>query len=480
MTRFHLLLCAALLAACSQTTPSETPAGPEIALDANILDSLDLYAPELVRAFYQRNDYTLAWLDTGGLRPPSDSLLAFIRNAAYYGLNPRHYRTHDMQRKDIADVYLTDNFFALAVHLKLGRVHPRTLGMLDVEQHSDSTIVDVAMGVVKNNNVRETLEGFEPAHQPYHDLKAALQRELAIPSPADEAQRKRVETIHINMDRWRWEKQPLPWRYIAVNVPSFRLRVVEHDSTVMASKVIIGKRETPTPELRSVIRTFIIYPYWHVPRSIFRELLPNIQADSTYMDRRNYQVLGHDGNVIDHSTLDWASYTAETFPYILRQREGDENTMGVLKFVFANNYNVYLHDTNARGLFSREYRALSHGCVRVHRAVDLARYLAKDDDTYVDPQDLEQYLAVKAKLTVKVVKPIPVLLQYLTATVEDGNLQIHEDIYLKDQEIASALYHLELHAQGAGAAALGMAAESPEQGRRGAQARGLAANSPGP
>lgn len=439
-----------LMAGCTRVQTPEVSSlrSAKLVFDEAVLDSLDLYAAELVRAHYRRNQFVLTWLDTGGLRPAGDSLMAFIRHSAKWGLNPRHYRVNTSQRNDITDIHLTDTWFAMAVHLKHGRVDGK-LQMTNVSRLADSTFLNKLADVAATGRVVASLAEFEPTHTPYHKLKAALQKECATGEGGrDETFWRRIETIHINMERWRWEKQALPGRYLAVNTPAFRLRILEDDSVVLTSNVIVGRKETPTPELRSVIRTFIIYPYWHVPRSILRELLPNIRADSTYLDRRNYQVLGANGRIVDHRTIDWQSVTAETFPYILRQREGDENTMGVLKFVFANNYNVYLHDTNARGLFSRSHRALSHGCVRVHRAVDLARYLAKDDDIYVGPEDLDQYLEVKAKMTVKVVKPLPVLLQYFTAETDAGKLLIYDDIYDKDIDVSNALYHLELHREG--------------------------------
>ncbi len=425
----------------------------EIALDPTMLDSLSLYAPVRVREFYKKANNTLVWLDTSGVLPHGDTLIRFIRRAAYYGLTPAHYRSRLLQdQKQVPvkelDVYLTDSFFALATHLHHGRVDPQTLNIVDVDGSTDSTHIGILVKAIRDNKIRQALESFEPGHRPYHDLKTALNRRFpgeVDPDSLSDEHRRELFVAQLNLERWRWQKTTMPRRRIEVNVPSYLLRVVENDSVILESRVIVGKKETPTPELKSVIRQFIIYPYWHVPRSILREILPGIQADSTYMDRRNYQVLGHDGKIIDHRTLDWQSYTAENFPYILRQREGDENTMGVLKFVFANNYNVYLHDTNARGLFSREHRALSHGCVRVQRAVDLARYLAKDDDVYVGPEDLDQYLQVKAKMTVNVVKPIPLWLIYFTASVENGSLVFYEDIYEKDRQLADALYHFELH-----------------------------------
>ncbi len=411
-------------------------------------------APELLKQFYRKNNFTQVWADTGGLTTPADSLIGFIRNAKLYGLYPDDY--HFRQLTDFLqspktnalqiDLYLTDSFFALYHHLKNGRVQRRSLNMTTLR---DTLALASLTRALANHTIGSELRKQEPIHPQYHLLKAEL-KNLVTTAFKDKLVSKRIDQLSVNMERWRWQKKPLPERYVVVNVPAFMLKVVEQDSVLLQSRVIVGKRETQTPELESVIRSFIIYPYWHVPRSILKEILPGIQSDTNYLRKHNYQVLDEQGKVMNASKLDWASLDEKNFPYVLRQREGSENTMGVLKFVFNNNYNVYLHDTNARGLFWRENRAMSHGCVRVHKAVELARYLAKDDDTYVGPEDLDQYLLVQHKLTVEVVKPIPVLLQYFTAESENGKVVYYDDIYGKDSDLLNAMFHFSLHREASG------------------------------
>ena len=206
----------------------------------------------------------------------------------------------------------------------------------------------------------------------------------------------------------------------------------------MESRIIVGKLETPTPELKSVVRSFIIYPYWHVPRSIVKEILPHIQEDTLYLKRHNYDVLNSSGKAVKTSSVDWQACDADTFPYVLRQREGSENTMGVIKFVFPNNYGVYLHDTNTRRLFSKQDRALSHGCIRVHQAVALARYMIKDD-YIVSPEDLDQYMQLQHRMEIALPKPIPVLLQYFTCESINGEVHCYDDVYGKDDLLMRAL-----------------------------------------
>jgi murein L,D-transpeptidase YcbB/YkuD len=244
------------------------------------------------------------------------------------------------------------------------------------------------------------------------------------------------------MERWRWEKM-LPDRYVTVNIPAFLLRVIESDSVWLESRVIVGKRETPTPVIESVIRSFIIYPYWHVPRSIStKEILPSLQRDSTYLHKHNFDVLDRQGKVVDASVIHWTDYDTENFPFILRQREGSENSMGIIKFNFPNHYGVYLHDTNSKRLYTSKKRDLSHGCVRVNKAVEFAHYLVREDDIYVSPEDLDQYLTLQQRLKIDLRKPIPLKLQYFTCEFHKGGVQFYDDIYKKDSVMIQSLYHI--------------------------------------
>jgi L,D-transpeptidase YcbB len=447
--KYFLFVIPLVLGGCTflkkQAFTEETPVWKR-SFDSSVL-SLPFRASNLTRKFYQANGQQFIWQDSVGLTPVGDSMVQTIRDAQSYGLHPPDY--HLVEITDLMDsgilsegspdldVFLTDAFFTIRLHLRHGRLDRKTLEKIDYSVHTDSTAFSSILEVLNGGSLTSAFRSCEPNNSIYQKLKLTLKELLASPS-SDSAYIKKHYQVVANMERWRIQR-PLAHRHVVVNVPSFMLRVVDNDSVILQSKVIIGKPETPTPELESVIRSFIIYPYWHVPRSIIKEILPQIQEDSLYLRKHNYQVLDYSGTMIDATTLDWKSFDPENFPYVLRQREGSENTMGVLKFVFANNYNVYLHDTNAKRLFSREQRALSHGCVRVNKAVQLAHYLAKDDDTYVSPEDLDQYLLLQRRLDVKVVKPIDVYLQYFTVGEEDGEIVFYEDLYKKDRKMYEVL-----------------------------------------
>jgi L,D-transpeptidase YcbB len=447
--RCFLLILVVSCAACSNF---KNPAVSEARLwsqhfDSTVMSGTELTARLATTTFYKRNNFQIVWSDTGGVNDRADSMIYTIRSAEMYGLLPGDYhlveinsllslpRSHD--RAVSLDLYLTDAFFTYVSHLKNGRIEKDTLARILQVSHNDVAAQESLDAVLSGNSLAGELKLYEPSSAQYQVMRSWLRKMLRGPH-GDTLSLSRIKKLTMNMERVRWRKLSMPRRYLSVNVPAFQLKVVENDTVVVDSRVIIGKTETPTPEMESVIRSFIIYPYWHVPRSIVKEILPHIQEDTVFLKSHNYDVLDQHGKTVRISSIDWWSYDAETFPYVLRQREGSENTMGVIKFVFANNYGVYLHDTNARGLFRREERALSHGCIRVQKAVDLARYMIKNDYV-VSPEDLDQYMQLQHRMEIKLIEPIPIYLQYFTCEAKDGKVFFYDDIYGKDKLLCSVL-----------------------------------------
>lgn len=454
MVKFYTLALMSLIAvACTTSTTSpiiHEPAKPSavpLSVTTDEISQLPLSARETVSQFYKMNEMKMIWMDSFSIKADGDSLIQFVLQADQSGLLPDDYHARELnafkqstinhESAGRADVMLTDAFVSLWYHLKNGRVDRKNFSRIKIDSLLYADAMDALKTALANHSVSSVLRDREPKNQEYATLKKSLEKFLTK-DLSDTTIVKQRDQLIATLERWRWEAKK-PERFIAVNVPSFDLKVFEKDSIVLHSRVIIGKPETPTPNIKSVVNSFIIYPYWHVPKSIVKEILPAIQQDTLYLRKHNYQVIDSKGKVIKNSTIDFKKYTPEDFPYILRQREGSENTMGVIKFVFPNNYGVYLHDTNARRLFSKSDRALSHGCIRVQKAVDLAKYLAKDDDTYVDAADLEQYLLVQKRLEVKVVKPIPVHLNYFTVEPKGDSVIFFNDLYKKDKAMVDSI-----------------------------------------
>lgn len=239
--------------------------------------------------------------------------------------------------------------------------------------------------------------------------------------------------IAVNMDRWRKLPDSLPQRYIMVNVPGYRMELWDSGGVVLTSKVIVGAPRTRTPLLNSRMTNFIMYPYWRVPFSItIKEMLPAIKKDRAYLHKKNLEIIDGHGNAVSPDSVNWNRMSKNYFPYVLRQMDGVENSLGIMKFNFMNKYAVYLHDTNSRGLFGNSYRALSHGCVRVQQWDSLAMYLTRDDTRH--PRDsMRMWLANGHKKQIDIQRSVPIYLRYFTAEGRDGRLVLHEDIYGEDK-----------------------------------------------
>jgi len=249
-----------------------------------------------------------------------------------------------------------------------------------------------------------------------------------------------IRQICMAMERWRWE-DPFPKMYSLVNIPAFNLIVVEADTIVLQSAVVCGKPETQTPLLKSKIDHMLIYPYWNVPYSIaWKEILPAVQRDTTYIRRKNFEVIGKNNTVMDYTKLPWRRYTKDYLPVKFRQRIGEENSLGVVKFNFANPYGVYLHDTNSRRYFKTSSRAQSHGCIRLEKFSEFADLLIRDDSVHYTHDSLQVYFAKQEQRKLRLKKPMPIYIRYYTAWADSTGLKLYLDVYRKDEEMMKMIY----------------------------------------
>lgn len=249
-----------------------------------------------------------------------------------------------------------------------------------------------------------------------------------------------IKQISMAMERWRWEGK-FPERYAFINIPAFWLTVFEKDTVVMQSAIVCGKPETQTPILSSKINQMLIYPYWNVPVSIAtKEILPAVKRDTTYLRRKNFEVLGKGDKVLDYTKIPWKSYSTDYLPVRFRQRIGDDNSLGVVKFNFYNPYGVYLHDTNSKRYFKTSSRAQSHGCIRLEKFVEFADFLIRDDSVHYTHDSLQVYFAKQEQRKLALKKPLPIYTRYLTAHADSTGLKLYIDVYRKDEEMMKLIY----------------------------------------
>ncbi|MFT3750777.1 MAG: L,D-transpeptidase family protein [Agriterribacter sp.] len=272
------------------------------------------------------------------------------------------------------------------------------------------------------------------------DLKVDGKAGPAVVAALNNTGIEQFRRIAINLDRYKQLPDSMPVKYLWVNLPAYKFELWDNDTLRLESKVIVGNPKTRTPLLTSELTNYVIFPQWTVPYSIvFKEMLPQIQRKVEYLDKQNLMVVDKNDSIIDPHSVNWFKLNKNNFPYQLKQREGDDNSLGVIKFNFRNKYSVYLHDTNARGLFSRKVRALSHGCVRVQEWKKLANYLVQNDSIRYKPDTLAAWMKRKEKHMVNFSKRLPIYIRYFTAGAKDSNIVLYDDIYAEDK-IARDMY----------------------------------------
>ncbi len=244
----------------------------------------------------------------------------------------------------------------------------------------------------------------------------------------------RFKSIAVNLDRYKLLPDSLPQSYVWVNLPSFYMKVIDDDTLAFQSKVIVGRPDARTPLLTSEISNFVTFPQWTVPYSIiFKEMLPKIQENVEYLNKENLMVVDKNDSVLDPHKIRWERISKKNFPYLIKQRQGDDNSLGVIKFNFRNKYSVYLHDTNVRWLFGKSFRALSHGCVRVKEWKKLANFLLRSDSTGQQADSLKAWIGRQEKHTINGFPKLPVFIRYFTCDARSGKIKFYEDIYEEDR-----------------------------------------------
>jgi len=255
--------------------------------------------------------------------------------------------------------------------------------------------------------------------------------------------KRRIRQMELNMERLRWILGNMEQRSIVVNIADFKLDVVENGRTMLSMKVVVGKPYQRTPVFTAKMSCLVINPVWNIPDSIARkEILEKIKKDPHYLAKENIKVLrgwGAREGEIDPETINWSKITPDNLIYKFRQEPGPLNPLGRIKFMLPNQFDVYLHDTPSKRLFSKNVRTFSHGCTRIEKPIELGEYLLRDATGWTREKLLD---AIEEGTERKVLIPRPLNVQflYLTAWVDSGGtLQFRNDIYGRDKLLDEAL-----------------------------------------
>ena len=251
-------------------------------------------------------------------------------------------------------------------------------------------------------------------------IGAKMIQELNVPV------KQRIQQLLVNMERVRWMPPEKDTNYIMVNIPEYKMHVYDSGKQIFDMNVIVGKASNSTVIFNGNLKYIVFSPYWNVPTSIVqKEIVPGMKRDKNYIQRNNIEITG----------------TSNGLP-LVRQKPGPNNSLGLVKFLFPNNYDIYLHDTPNHELFNVSSRSFSHGCIRIAEPKKFAQYLLRSDTATTwksNVIDSSMHLPKERWVTLK--KTIPVFIVYFTAWVDkNGLLNFRKDIYGHDEKMSEKLF----------------------------------------
>ncbi len=287
---------------------------------------------------------------------------------------------------------------------------------------------------VYDEGLVNAVKWFQKRHGLLDDGIVGRNTVAALNVPAED----RVAEIVVAMERWRWMPEDLGRDHLIVNIAGFELKHVDQGKVVDQMAVVVGKPYSRTPVFSDRVRYLEFNPYWNVPSDIaIREELPKLKSNPASLAAAGFEAV-RDNKVYQLTDIDWSQYGPGNFPFLLRQRPGPTNALGRVKFMFPNQFNVYLHDTPSRGAFAQTSRAFSHGCVRLSRPLDLATEVLSGTSGWGRSR-INSVVDGGDRTIVNLPQPLPIHITYLTAWVDNGTPNFRNDIYEQDAKLINAL-----------------------------------------
>lgn len=438
--------------------------------------------PKFITGYYESNGFQPV-LVTRHLPEEKLKVMAdYLSKANSHGLDPQIFaansladllkkvydknaiKTVDEAYKVIAELEIlaSNSLIDYSNALQFGMISPRRIyaSYYTETKRPDSTSM---LAVFKVNDLKNYLDSIQPKGDQYLALQKGLAEGSTAPGHTTE---ETARMLQVNLERLRWKNRKDDKKFVIVNIPDFRLDVIENEKSILNMKVCVGegrklkdtdllreydeidlKKDRPfsreTPQLGSMIHSVQVNPVWNIPESIAtKEITKHAAADRYYLANNNIDVF-KDGKMIeDPELIDWSDPDAGK-NYFFKQRSGNGNSLGKIKFLFKNEVAVYLHDTPAQAAFNQPMRAVSHGCVRLEKPLELAHALFGDSKQYEQIKaDMAQTENQEAR-DIALPKQVPVYLTYFTTwKAEDGTLQFRKDIYGLDVVLYSYLQKL--------------------------------------
>lgn len=418
-----------------------TTLGESVQLDLLLSAALYLYSNHVYSGEFKASDLDFDWhienkpLDVSRLfdgvakKESIDSLLNRLppQNSAYQLLKKQLSRFRELEQQG--------GWQSLDAGplLKAGVQDKRVVQLRQRLEMTGDLVVSLSHDIdIFDHKLAAAVKRYQARHGLMVDGSVGAKTRLSLNTTAGE----KIRQILINMERWRWMPRTLGKRYLMVNMTGFELNIIENDSSMLTMPVIVGKAYRSTPSFSGRVSYMEYNPYWTIPTNmVLEDMLPRQINDASFLEKKSirlYRGWGENAREVDPKTVDWKKLNRDHFPYWLRQDPGPKNSLGRIKFLFSNPYEIYLHGTPDKHLFNRVVRAFSSGCIRVQDPVRLAAYLLNDDSLQMQ-EDVLARVYLGTNQAVNLPDAVPIYLVYMTAWVdEEGSMNFRHDIYGRD------------------------------------------------
>jgi murein L,D-transpeptidase YcbB/YkuD len=455
-----------------RTTPPEPTLSMRVAERVQAMGKSDAHADDVaaVKAYYVANPDKTLWIEGAAFSRNAQAALGEIGKADDWGLKAANFAVPSITSTDAASLADVEISLSLAVlkyarHARGGRIDPTQL--TDAIDRSANLLspAQVLAGIATAQSTDDYLRKLHPQHPQFERLRQlylSLRAGTIEPTPAvavaeappEETKgrkgkkKKKVvapatppaltaERVLFNMEQWRWMPEDLGRLYVKVNVPEFQLRIMKDDKQIHVERVVAGTVANQTPIFSKDMETIVFQPGWGVPPSIkVKELLPGLLAGRDPVGGRGWR-MSYRGREVSASSINWRAVDIRKVSIV--QPPGPSNALGMVKFLFPNKHDVYLHDTPSKSLFNADVRAFSHGCVRVRNPMRFAEVIFAETGGWA-PAKVASLARGKPENQVPVPGKIGVHITYFTVTVDDdGTVHRYRDIYGHEARLHGAL-----------------------------------------
>lgn len=445
------------------------------------LANMQLNSPwDSVLVEHYQNNGKILWLDHySASLPHADSMLYWLENIELHGVSAELFptqqirddllqvRTLELNKGETMNGLMADLEYGLTATY-LSYVCQLKFGFLPSEQRWNDSLTSIPLKKCDKEfalfaldtltaNANGAFRWAQPSSRIYHKMQEELARVNSWGETDSTAYYRNRLIVNLERERWQYAQEK-GRKYVKVNVAAFMLQAVnEETDSILEMRVCCGRPKDKTPMLASKIYYMELNPYWNVPQSIIKkEIIPTFQRDTTYFTRNRMKIYDRNGHLVDPHRVEWTKFAGRGVPYTVKQDNKAGNSLGRIIFRFPNHYAVYLHDTPSRKPFSRKNRAVSHGCVRLQKALDFAFFLLKKPDELLEDRiriamdikpiseegkKLRRSEAYRELKHYSLQESIPLYLDYQTVYLSADSLEYCDDPYNYDWRLLKAMDH---------------------------------------